>query len=102
MMFPSFRTARIGVATALALAAFALPAQAAGERVIPPQQSWSFSGPFGKFDRAQLQRGFKVAREVRFHLALCLDHESQTEPVAQPAGNQPQAECTGIPQRVEQ
>lgn len=64
MMFPSFRTARIGVATALALAAFALPAQAAGERVIPPQQSWSFSGPFGKFDRAQLQRGFKVAREV--------------------------------------
>ncbi|WP_342361219.1 cytochrome c1 [Terrarubrum flagellatum] len=30
----------------------------------PPQQSWSFSGPFGKFDRAQLQRGFKVYREV--------------------------------------
>lgn len=30
----------------------------------PPQQKWSFSGPFGKFDRAQLQRGFKVYREV--------------------------------------
>ena len=31
---------------------------------MPPQQKWSFSGPFGKFDRAQLQRGFKVYREV--------------------------------------
>jgi ubiquinol-cytochrome c reductase cytochrome b/c1 subunit len=30
----------------------------------PPQQKWSFSGPFGKYDRAQLQRGFKVYREV--------------------------------------
>ena len=30
----------------------------------PPQQKWSFSGPFGKFDRGQLQRGLKVYREV--------------------------------------
>ena len=30
----------------------------------PPPVKWSFSGPFGKFDRAQLQRGFKVYREV--------------------------------------
>jgi len=30
----------------------------------PPRQKWSFSGPFGKFDQAQLQRGFKVFREV--------------------------------------
>jgi len=30
----------------------------------PPRESWSFSGPFGTFDRAQLQRGFKVYREV--------------------------------------
>jgi len=30
----------------------------------PPQMKWSFSGPFGHFDRAQLQRGFKVYREV--------------------------------------
>ena len=29
-----------------------------------PPQKWSFSGPFGLFDRAQLQRGFKVYREV--------------------------------------
>jgi ubiquinol-cytochrome c reductase cytochrome b/c1 subunit len=30
----------------------------------PPALKWSFAGPFGKFDRAQLQRGFKVYREV--------------------------------------
>lgn len=30
----------------------------------PPRQEWSFAGPFGKFDQAQLQRGFKVFREV--------------------------------------
>jgi ubiquinol-cytochrome c reductase cytochrome b/c1 subunit len=30
----------------------------------PPRNTWSFSGPFGTFDRAQLQRGFKVYREV--------------------------------------
>ena len=25
---------------------------------------WSFAGPFGKYDQAQLQRGFKVYHEV--------------------------------------
>ena len=30
----------------------------------PTRQSWSFNGPFGKFDQAQLQRGFQVYREV--------------------------------------
>jgi ubiquinol-cytochrome c reductase cytochrome b/c1 subunit len=30
----------------------------------PPRQKWSFAGPFGLFDRAQLQRGFRVYREV--------------------------------------
>jgi ubiquinol-cytochrome c reductase cytochrome b/c1 subunit len=30
----------------------------------PPQLKWSFAGPFGKFDRGQLQRGFKIYREV--------------------------------------
>ena len=30
----------------------------------PPAQSWSFSGPFGKYDQAQLQRGFKVYHDV--------------------------------------
>lgn len=40
------------------------PALAAGETPVPPQLKWSFQGPFGTFDRAQLQRGFKVYREV--------------------------------------
>jgi cytochrome c1 len=34
------------------------------ETPAPPRQKWSFSGPFGHFDRGQLQRGFKVYKEV--------------------------------------
>lgn len=30
----------------------------------PDEQSWSFGGPFGKWDIGQLQRGFKVYQEV--------------------------------------
>ena len=30
----------------------------------PPRQQWSFSGPFGIYDQAQLQRGFQVYKEV--------------------------------------
>jgi ubiquinol-cytochrome c reductase cytochrome b/c1 subunit len=30
----------------------------------PPRQKWSFWGPFGLYDTGQLQRGFKVYREV--------------------------------------
>lgn len=56
----SVRSAAFG----LLLAALPLTAQAAGERVEPPALSWSFAGPFGTFDRAQLQRGYKVFKEV--------------------------------------
>lgn len=43
----------------------ATPAVAAGgEQPIPARLSWSFSGPFGTFDRGQIQRGFKVFKEV--------------------------------------
>lgn len=31
---------------------------------IPERQAWSFSGPFGIYDTAQLQRGYKIYREV--------------------------------------
>jgi ubiquinol-cytochrome c reductase cytochrome b/c1 subunit len=34
------------------------------ESPVPPRQKWSFSGPLGHWDRAQLQRGLKVYREV--------------------------------------
>jgi len=32
--------------------------------ILPQRQNWTFAGPFGRFDQAQLQRGFKVFREV--------------------------------------
>ena len=48
---------------AVAVAALALPATAE-EQVAPPRLKWSFAGPFGKYDPAQLQRGFKIYREV--------------------------------------
>ena len=49
----------------LGLAAVAPPALAADDHSpAPPRVRWSFSGPFGKYDRAQLQRGLKVYREV--------------------------------------
>ncbi|MCW5729835.1 MAG: cytochrome c1 [Alphaproteobacteria bacterium] len=43
---------------------FALAAQAAGEQDPAPSRSWSFSGPFGTYDRAAAQRGFQVYKEV--------------------------------------
>lgn len=46
------------------LGAFAVPASAAEGTPTPPKQSWSFAGPFGKYQPAQLQRGFKIYKEV--------------------------------------
>lgn len=56
----------IGLAAALASGAALISgaALAAGEGPVPQRQTWSFAGPFGTFDRAQLQRGFQVYREV--------------------------------------
>ncbi|MFO1147275.1 MAG: cytochrome c1 [Alsobacter sp.] len=42
----------------------AAPQASAAEAVVPPRNSWSFAGPFGHYDATQLQRGFKVFREV--------------------------------------
>lgn len=36
----------------------------ASESAVPPSQVWPFSGPFGTYDRASLQRGYQVYREV--------------------------------------
>jgi len=52
--------ATLGVLAGLASAA---PALAADEAVMPTQK-WSFSGPFGTFDRASAQRGFLVYKNV--------------------------------------
>ena len=41
------------------------PAQAEEhEGMLPERQTWSFAGVFGKYDQGQLQRGFKVYKEV--------------------------------------
>lgn len=50
--------------TAAAALAVAGPALAAGDHKPNIEEySWSFAGPFGTFDRGQLQRGFKVYQE---------------------------------------
>lgn len=53
------RAAFTAIALSVAPAAFA-----AGAGPVPPSLNWSFSGPFGQYDATQLQRGFKVYREV--------------------------------------
>ena len=40
------------------------PAMAAGGDVELQKRDWSFSGPFGTFDKAAMQRGFQAYREV--------------------------------------
>jgi ubiquinol-cytochrome c reductase cytochrome c1 subunit len=78
MITLSVRSAALG----LLLAALPLTAQAAGARVEPPALSWSFSGPFGTFDRAQLQRGYKVYKEVcaSCHSASLLKFRNLSQP----------------------
>jgi ubiquinol-cytochrome c reductase cytochrome c1 subunit len=52
------------IAAFAGLLAIAAPALAATHGEEPKDIHWSFEGPFGKFDQAQLQRGYKVYREV--------------------------------------
>ena len=42
----------------------AAPALAASTQAPPKNVHWSFEGPFGEYDQQQLQRGYKVYREV--------------------------------------
>ncbi len=39
-------------------------ARAGGGQIVLPEHDWTFNGVRGKFDRAQLQRGFQVYKEV--------------------------------------
>jgi cytochrome c1 len=48
---------------ASAFVALVRPA-AAQEAATPPKLSWSFAGPFGKYDAGQIQRGLKVYHDV--------------------------------------
>jgi cytochrome c1 len=58
--------ARLGGAAALALGLAFSGTVSASEEAGPvvEKQSWSFAGPFGRFDRGQLQRGYKIYKEV--------------------------------------
>jgi ubiquinol-cytochrome c reductase cytochrome c1 subunit len=49
---------------AAAALSLATGARAQEEQVHPPHQQWSFEGVFGTYDRAALQRGFQVYKEV--------------------------------------
>jgi cytochrome c1 len=74
----------LSLAAGAALTVFAAaPAFAQLEETpAPPREHWSFSGPFGKFNRAQLQRGFKVYQEVcsTCHGLSLLSFRNLTEP----------------------
>lgn len=61
---------KIGLVAAAAFGVVALSSMAysaeggKAEQPNPTRQHWSFAGPFGTFNKAQLQRGFKVYKEV--------------------------------------
>ncbi|MGJ8531103.1 MAG: cytochrome c1 [Alphaproteobacteria bacterium] len=58
----TFLTKTVATATLIIGMAFSGAAIAASELHVE-EQDWSFSGPFGKFDQAQLQRGFQIYTE---------------------------------------
>jgi cytochrome c1 len=55
----------IALALASCVSTAAVPAIAQEhDTPIPSKLKWSFAGPFGRYDQAQLQRGFKIYKEV--------------------------------------
>jgi len=76
---------RLAIASLIAAGGGLLPAAVpagAAEETVPPPMEWSFSGPFGTFDRGQIQRGYKVYREVcsACHSMRMLSFRSLAEP----------------------
>jgi cytochrome c1 len=62
---PAHRSIVLALAFAAVVAAPGLRSAFAQEQEVPPpRQHWSFAGPFGLYDPEQLQRGFKIYREV--------------------------------------
>ena len=58
------RSIVLAATLAASLSVAAMQMACAQEAEAPPRQHWSFHGPFGTYDAAQLQRGFKIYREV--------------------------------------
>lgn len=63
-MIRFFRTVALAGLAAFAAMGLVQTAEAAGGGVAIERQTWSFSGPFGLFDQAQLQRGYQVYENV--------------------------------------
>jgi ubiquinol-cytochrome c reductase cytochrome b/c1 subunit len=59
-----FHRSILALAIGAALCGLGVWPASAQEADAPPKQSWSFHGPFGTYDPGQLQRGFKIYREV--------------------------------------
>lgn len=76
------RSGVFACALAAALAATAMRPALAQEQQAPPRQHWSFAGPFGQYDQEQLQRGFKIYREVcsNCHSLKLLAFRNLTDP----------------------
>jgi len=89
------RSIILALALAASLSTLSLQAALAQEQeVAPPRQRWSFSGPFGLYDPQQLQRGFKVYREVcsTCHSLRLLAFRNLADPGG-PGFNEAQAEA---------
>jgi ubiquinol-cytochrome c reductase cytochrome b/c1 subunit len=61
---PAAAVLLVGLAVGLAGLIGSTTQASAQEAENPPMLKWSFAGPFGLYDRAQLQRGFKVYHDV--------------------------------------
>ncbi len=65
--YRTINVATLAAALICALAVTVAPSLAqehSHEAPSPPALKWSFAGPFGKYDEGQLQRGFKIYKEV--------------------------------------
>ena len=86
---------RILFAVAFAASLSGAGVQTALAQDAPPRQSWSFSGPFGLYDQAQLQRGYKF----KDRLLRPANYPPQTpqllpDSAAIPSGRKSRAEST--------
>ena len=77
-----FQRSILILAVATALSSLGIHAASAQDADAPPRQTWSFHGPFGTYDPAQLQRGFKIYREVcsNCHSIKLLSFRNLAEP----------------------
>ncbi len=63
MILKAMSALPIALAAGLTFGALTASAQEA-DNPTPSKESWSFAGPFGRYDTAQLQRGYQIYREV--------------------------------------